>query len=217
MSHNLASLNTFLQTRYNFLHFHFHSSLIEMIFRSSQCQVYILFEALQFWNTGQKLLKSKEINFQLHHYSIFKKDWNHFWKWRLKWLTSRETFRKAFGSTTVIQGLISPKGMVMSKSLYNSNNLQNIKRYAAQQFLIVSWNVLSRSIQKLLCLDIFCSYGRLSTSLNYSFVSKHFSATLSVSIDSFWVWSDSKSTLKLLAWFLISLDFCQVFDNFLRN
>ena len=51
----------------------------------------------------------------------------------------------------------------------------------------------------------------------YTFVSKHLSAILSVSLDSFWVWSDSKSTLKRLVWFSISLDFCQIFDNFLCN
>ena len=35
----------------------------------------------------------------------------------------------------------------MSKSLYNSNKLKNIKRYAAQPFLIVSLYALSRSMQ----------------------------------------------------------------------
>lgn len=154
------------------------------------------------------MFKGEGINFRLHHPLIFKKDWNHCWKWRPKWLTSRETLWH-------LEKLICPKGIAISKSLNYSNNLQNIKRYAAK--ISDSLDIYWRSIENSCAWTFFYSYRRLSTSLNYSFVSKRFSAILSLYIDSFWVWSDSKSTLKWFAWFLIFLDFRQIFHNFLSN
>ena len=57
------------------------------------------------------------------------------------------TFEKNFWLSYCYLRTYMSEGIVILKSLYNSNNLQNIKRYAAQQILTVSWNAWSRSMQ----------------------------------------------------------------------